>query len=138
MENYYNVLIISIVAIVVSILFFLLLREFWCWYFKFNKIVKLLEKIESNTSREVKIPIKTPGGKKEEVDLDKIDDKTQAIKDCTKAIKQNPMNAQAYYDRGMAKYALGDKKGAYEDLNEAGILGDKDSFETLKILKEKD
>ncbi len=30
-------------AILIIIVIFLLLREFWCWYFKLNKITKLLE-----------------------------------------------------------------------------------------------
>jgi hypothetical protein len=35
--------IIFIVTLVISIGIFLLLRNFWCWYFKINKIVSLLE-----------------------------------------------------------------------------------------------
>lgn len=34
---------------IIGILIFLLLREFWCWYFKINRIVSLLEDIEENT-----------------------------------------------------------------------------------------
>jgi hypothetical protein len=33
------------------IFIFFILREFWCWYFKLNKISNLLEKIEQNTSK---------------------------------------------------------------------------------------
>ncbi len=32
------------ITIVLSILVFLLTREFWCWYFKINKRVELLNK----------------------------------------------------------------------------------------------
>lgn len=31
-----------IVSIFVVIIIFLLLREFWCWYFKINKITQLI------------------------------------------------------------------------------------------------
>ncbi len=51
MENYYNVIIGTLIIIPILIVIFLLLREFWCWYFKINKIVTLLEKIEKNTSK---------------------------------------------------------------------------------------
>lgn len=43
-------LIFIIIGIIVFIVIFLLLREFWCWYWKVNKIITLLEKIEQNTS----------------------------------------------------------------------------------------
>jgi len=52
-------------VIFVLLLLFLLLREFWCWYWKQNKIVSLLEKINakldvqavSKPIEEVTIPI---------------------------------------------------------------------------------
>jgi regulator of sirC expression with transglutaminase-like and TPR domain len=33
------------------------------------------------------------------------------------AIRLNPNNAKAYYNRGIARYSLGDKQGAIADLN---------------------
>jgi len=43
--------IISIViGVALLIVLFLLLREFWCWYWKISKIVDLLEDIKENTS----------------------------------------------------------------------------------------
>ena len=40
-----------LVWVALAVLFFLLLREFFTWYWKINKIVKLLEQIERNTRR---------------------------------------------------------------------------------------
>ncbi len=40
----------SIIFIAIIVVVFLLLREFWCWYFKINKITELLEKLVKNTS----------------------------------------------------------------------------------------
>jgi len=45
----YGSLIPLILGIVIFVLVFLLLREFWCWYFKINEIRDLLKKIEENT-----------------------------------------------------------------------------------------
>ncbi len=36
---------------------FFLLREFFCWYWKINKIVNLLEDIKNNTSAKKNIPL---------------------------------------------------------------------------------
>ena len=33
----------------IAFLVFLLVREFWAWYFKINKVIDLLERIEQNT-----------------------------------------------------------------------------------------
>lgn len=41
-------------GLLVFIGIFLLLREFWCWYWKINERVNLLRKIEENTRKEVK------------------------------------------------------------------------------------
>ena len=45
--------------------------------------------------------------------------KQGAIDDYTLAIKINPNYAGAYYNRGNARYELGDKQGAIEDYNQA-------------------
>ena len=37
-------------SIIVFVLVFLLLREFWCWFFKINQLRDILEKIEENTA----------------------------------------------------------------------------------------
>jgi hypothetical protein len=32
----------------IALVFFLVIREFWCWYFKINRVVRLLESIEAS------------------------------------------------------------------------------------------
>lgn len=39
----------GLIGVLIFIVLLFLFREFWCWYFKINKIEKLLEKIEENT-----------------------------------------------------------------------------------------
>jgi hypothetical protein len=46
--------------LLILFLFFLLIREFVTWYWKLNRIVNLLEKIEENTRKE-NVPAKDPG-----------------------------------------------------------------------------
>jgi tetratricopeptide (TPR) repeat protein len=46
-------------------------------------------------------------------------DKAGAIKHYTQAITINPQDAEAYYNRGLVKYALGDKAGAIADFTQA-------------------
>ena len=41
-----------LVAVIGAIAFFLIIREIVTWYWKINRIVNLLEKIEKNTSRQ--------------------------------------------------------------------------------------
>ncbi len=41
-----------IIGVLLLMLAFLALREFFCWYWKINKIVGLLEDIKKNTTRE--------------------------------------------------------------------------------------
>jgi hypothetical protein len=43
MYNYGNLLSIAIGLIISFIVLFLILREFWCWYWKINERVALLE-----------------------------------------------------------------------------------------------
>lgn len=40
-------------VIIVILLLFLIIREIVCWYWKINKIVDLLEKIEDNTRPQI-------------------------------------------------------------------------------------
>jgi hypothetical protein len=47
-----NIIFIVIIAVIL-ILLFLILREFFCWYWKINKIVDLLEDIKQNTSKDL-------------------------------------------------------------------------------------
>jgi len=37
-----------LVILAILLAFFLLIREFWCWYFKINRVVKLLESIDAS------------------------------------------------------------------------------------------
>lgn len=69
-----------IIAIVISIAVFLILREFICWYWKINERVSLLEDIleelkkmngsEEKGEKEKTVPPKTETNKKEEQDED--------------------------------------------------------------------
>ncbi|MER3493461.1 MAG: hypothetical protein C4323_14700, partial [Mastigocladus sp. ERB_26_2] len=45
-----------------------------------------------------------------------------AIADYTSALKINPNYADAYYNRGIARYNLGDNQGAIADLQKAAEL----------------
>ena len=47
----------------------------------------------------------------------------KAVEDYSKAITQNPNNAEAYYNRGVAKTMLGDRAGAILDWKKAASLG---------------
>lgn len=38
-------------GIAVGFLIFMFLREFWCWYFKINHRIQLLQQIEKNTRK---------------------------------------------------------------------------------------
>jgi len=40
--------IVVLVALAIWFLLFLLTRTFWCWYFKLNRIEKLLESIDQS------------------------------------------------------------------------------------------
>jgi hypothetical protein len=42
----------NLLALLLCILFFLLIRELVTWYWKINRIVNLLERIEKNTRKE--------------------------------------------------------------------------------------
>ena len=46
-----------------------------------------------------------------------------ALADYTKALEINPTYANSFYDRGLTKMALGDKKGACLDWEKAADLG---------------
>ena len=48
-----------------------------------------------------------------------LGDKAGAIKHYTQAIPTNPQDAEAYYNRGNAKYKSGDKAGAIADFTQA-------------------
>jgi tetratricopeptide (TPR) repeat protein len=56
----------------------------------------------------------------------------QAIADYDRAIAINPRLAQAYRNRGVSYYRLGNKKLAYEDVREAAMLGDKAARDLLR------
>lgn len=50
-QNFAVYLLYGIFGLVVLFIIMLLFRELACWYWKINKIVKLLEKIEKNTNK---------------------------------------------------------------------------------------
>jgi tetratricopeptide (TPR) repeat protein len=51
-----------------------------------------------------------------------LGDKQAAIADYNSALKINPNFVQAYGNRGVARYELGDKPGAISDLQKAAEL----------------
>ncbi len=55
-----------------------------------------------------------------------------AIKDYDKAIEINPKDAEAYYNRGLAKIGLGQKYSGCLDLSRAGKLGYSKAYEAIK------
>jgi tetratricopeptide (TPR) repeat protein len=55
-----------------------------------------------------------------------------AIADYNKAIELDPKDADAYINRGNAKYGNGDKKGACLDWSKAGELGTALAYEIIK------
>lgn len=54
---------------------------------------------------------------------------TKAIEEYSRLISQNPKNAEAYYNRGVAKTMVGDRSGAYSDWKKAAELGHEKSKE---------
>ncbi len=60
-----------------------------------------------------------------------------AVKDFDEAIKLKSKDAEAYYNRGLAKNILGDKQGALKDLNKAGKLGLKQAYDEIKKIQGK-
>ena len=43
-----------------------------------------------------------------------------------------PDYAEAYYNYGVVKYAMGDKKGARKEWEKAGKLGYSEAYDTIK------
>ena len=58
---------------------------------------------------------------------------TAAIQDYNKAIELYPDYTEAYVDRGVAKYNLGDKNGGCLDFSKAGELGYEDAYDRIKL-----
>ena len=56
-----------------------------------------------------------------------LGDKAGAIKHYTQAIPTNPQDAEAYYNRGVAKYKSGDKAGAIADFTQAITINPQDA-----------
>ena len=52
--------------------------------------------------------------------------------DYTKAMEIDPIDADAYYNRGGANMVLGDRKNACIDFKKAASLGDKDAAEWVR------
>ncbi len=50
---------IILYAILITIGLFIIFREIWCWYFKVNKALELLERIDRNTRKEGEVDGKT-------------------------------------------------------------------------------
>jgi tetratricopeptide (TPR) repeat protein len=57
-----------------------------------------------------------------------LGDKAGAIADYTQAIPINPQDAEAYYNRGLAKYESGDKAGAIADYTQAITINPQDAI----------
>ena len=50
----------AIILIAIFILIFILLREFFCWYFKINERIDILKKIERHTAPKVERKMPPP------------------------------------------------------------------------------
>lgn len=48
MMNYGNSPGMAVLAIIIAVVIFLVLREIFCWYWKINRLVELLESIDAN------------------------------------------------------------------------------------------
>jgi tetratricopeptide (TPR) repeat protein len=62
----------------------------------------------------------------------------EAVDALTSAIELKPNNANAYYNRAIVYYKLGDAQQAENDLKEASYLGHKKAQELLKLRKDGD
>ena len=51
MDNFGALVGAMLVVAIVGFLLFLVLRELYCWYWKINRIIEILEAIQSNTGR---------------------------------------------------------------------------------------
>lgn len=51
-----------------------------------------------------------------------IPDPQRAIEECDRVLRLNPRDADAYGNRCVARYRLGDKQGAMEDCQQAAAL----------------
>jgi hypothetical protein len=51
MEDFAAIFIKIVPLLAITIVLFLILREFWCWYFKINQRITLLKQIVENTSK---------------------------------------------------------------------------------------
>lgn len=56
----------------------------------------------------------------------------KAITDCNRVINIDSERSEAYNNRGLAKYLLGDKTGACKDWSIAGELGEQLAYENIK------
>lgn len=61
-----------------------------------------------------------------------LGDKQEAVKDYNKAIELNPNDVDAYNNRGILKYEIGNQSGACEDWSKAGELGEMRAYELIK------
>ena len=55
-----------------------------------------------------------------------------SIQDFNVAIRINPNNPQAYFNRGISLYNVGDEKGALNDWKIAGDMGLTEGYEMIK------
>ena len=58
-----------------------------------------------------------------------------AISDYTEAINIEPQFAEAYFNRGLAKLAVGETASGLDDLRKAGELGVVESYSIIKRMQ---
>ncbi len=59
-----------------------------------------------------------------------------AILDYNEAIRRDPQFAEAYYNRGLARFQIKDKDRALDDMRKAGELGVIEAYSIIKRMTE--
>ena len=66
----------------------------------------------------------------------KQNDFRAAILDYNEAIRRDPQFAEAYYNRGLARFQIKDKDRALDDMRKAGELGVIEAYSIIKRMTE--